>query len=90
MAKKGIDHAGAFAKVMGEVFTEVFQKRPENPNTPINVTRHNYDDAVIGDDGRAKLLTLSAITYVWGAAGYSDESGGTPQSVRYDMFGKWA
>ena len=90
MAKKGIDHAGAFAKVMGEVFTEVFQKRPENPNTPINVTRHNYDDAVIGDDGRAKLLTLSAITYVWGAARYSDESGGTTQSFRYDMFGKWA
>lgn len=37
---KNVSQANSLAKVLGNIYTEVLQKKPVNPNAPINRTQH--------------------------------------------------
>ena len=79
-----------FLKVLSQELEEA------DPNTPISVSYHLAQglekDYVFLDCFRATLYNPSGITYKWGFASdaYSDDSGLSPQGVRWGFFGKWA
>ena len=91
-----ISDANSLAKLISNVYTEVFQSSPDDPNTPISVSYHLAQglekDYVFLDCFRATLYNPSGITYKWGFASdaYSDDSGLSHQGVRWGFFGKWA
>ena len=35
-----ISNVNALSKMLGNIYTEVLQKKPANPNAPINRTQH--------------------------------------------------
>ena len=85
-----ISQANSLAKLIGTIATEVFSKKPENPNTPLNRSQHVRADVVFHDDLKYAKYTASSMTHVWGPAGYSDELNVSPQSTRYNFTGVWA
>lgn len=84
----GISDDLAFAKMLGAIYTEVFQRSQSNPNKPLNVSAHSPWDQVILDDVKS-LLSTSTNVYVWGPSGTSDEVNATPSSARWGMTGVW-
>ena len=80
----------SLSKVIANIYTEVFARKPANPNTPINRTQHLRKDLVFRDDTKIREITIGSITFVWGPGGKSDETSGTPQSVRWGFTGQWA
>tara|TARA_B100000029_G_scaffold20789_2_gene21031 strand:- start:2302 stop:2571 length:270 start_codon:yes stop_codon:yes gene_type:complete len=85
-----ISDANALSNLISDLYTEVFQRNPANPNSPITRTQHTRHFVALRDDLKTRLLTASSITYVWGLSGFSDEVQASPQSVRWGFTGEWA
>ena len=45
-----ISQANSLAKLIGTIATEVFAKKPDNPNAPLNRSQHVRADVVFHDD----------------------------------------
>lgn len=78
----------ALARLLGAIYTEVFQRRADNPNKPINRSAHSSYDLPIGDDLKSRLIPQANV-YVWGPGGVSDEVDGTPSSARWGFTAVW-
>lgn len=60
----------AFARLLGSLYNEVFQRKPSNPNKPINRSSHHQDQQVVSDDVLATEVTNTNL-YIWGPGGSS-------------------
>ena len=84
----------ALAKLIGYLYTEVFQKRPADPNKPLNRAMHLPEVEVIADRDWAfgAVYTVNQNT-VWGPGGQSDTTSdggaGRPTACRWSFFGTW-
>ena len=72
----------AFARLMGSLYTEVFQRRPSNPNKPLNRSSHHVDTQITTDDLLATEVTNTNL-YVWGPGGAS------PFTNSSSLYGEW-
>lgn len=81
----------ALAKLLGALYTEVFAKKPSNPNKPLNQSAHLLQDQPIKDDTKSVLIP-NTVTYVWGTAGTSGEApvASTDIATRWSEIGTWA
>jgi hypothetical protein len=78
----------ALAKLIGHLYTEVFQSKPQNPNKPINHGVHTAFHQHISDDFKSRLIPSSVVTK-WGPGGASDETGISPSSARWGFTAVW-
>ena len=81
----------ALSKLLGLLYTEVFQKKASDPNKPLNQSSHIPDLQIILDDIKS-VQTPNTVTYVWGAAGTSGEApiASTDIATRWSEIGEWA
>ena len=85
-----ITDAVALSKTLGNIYTEVFQKKPSNPNAPINRTHHIREDFSIEHVHREQLITQSSVTCIWGnstTVGFSDQIQSASQATRWSFTG---
>jgi hypothetical protein len=80
----------ALSRLLGALYTEVFQRKPANPNKPLNRGSHQAYEQSIEDSMKTRLLTDASITEVWGPSGSSDETDSSNLSVRWSFTGQWA
>ena len=83
-----VSNENALGKLLGEIYTQVFQKKPLNPNKPLNRSSHLSYDQIVSDEFR-NTLDDSANIFIWGPGGFSDEVDETPLSVRWGFTGVW-
>ena len=76
------------ARMMGLLYTEVFQRKPRNDNKPFNRGTHGLREQAISDAFKSRLVTGTNV-YIWGPGGVSDETDGTPSSARWGFSGTW-
>ena len=81
----------ALAKLLGLLYTEVFQKKASDPNKPLNQSSHIPDLQVILDDTKSVLIP-NTVTYTWGTNGTSGEApiASTDIATRWSEIGTWA
>ncbi len=80
----------ALHKLFGMLITEVFQKRPANPNKPLNRSAHLQHDIPM-TEFVAHNVKVNTTTYIWGPGGssaYVDAGGNS--SARWGEVGEWA
>lgn len=85
-----ISNVNALSKMLGNIYTEVLQKKPANPNAPINRTQHLREDFSIEHVHHEQTITQSAVTCIWGnstTVGFSDQMQSTSQAVRWSFTG---
>ena len=78
----------ALSKLIASIYTEVFQRRPSNPNKPLNTSNHPGYPQTMDDNVKAPLIA-STVVYQWGPGGFSDETNATPQSARWSFTATW-
>lgn len=76
------------SRLLGELYTEVFQRKPHNPNKPTSRASHNISARPVSDALKTRLVTGTNV-YIWGPGGVSDETDGTPSSTRWGFSGVW-
>jgi hypothetical protein len=70
-----VSQVNAMGQLIANIYSEVFQRTPENPNSPLNTSQHlTQQDLVIRDDIKSRIYTDSSVTYKWGPSGFSDEA----------------
>ena len=74
----------ALSRLLGAIYTEVFQKKPSNPNLPLNNALHNVEEQYVSDSVRG-IEIPTAVTYIWGPGGASGEA---PPATG-DVSGRW-
>ncbi len=81
----------ALAKLLGALYTEVFTRRPTNPNKPLNQSIHILEDQPILDNVKSVEIP-NTVTYQWGPAGTSGEApvASTVAAARWSEIGTWA
>lgn len=81
----------ALAKLLGLLYTEVFQKKAGDPNKPLNQSSHIPDVQTILEDMKSVLIP-NTVTYIWGPGGTSGEApiAGTDIATRWSEIGIWA
>ena len=87
---KNVSQANSLAKVLGNIYTEVLQKKPVNPNAPINRTQHLREDFAIEHVHHEQTITQSAVTCIWGdgvTVGFSDQMQSNSQATRWSFTG---
>jgi hypothetical protein len=62
------------ARLLGYLYTEVFETTSADPNIPLNRSAHLDEEQFIRDRVRTTVLAASA-NYVWGPGGVSPMSG---------------
>ena len=85
-----ISNVNAQSKMLGNIYTEVLQKTPANPNAPIYRTQHLREDFSIEHVHHEQTITQSAVTCIWGnstTVGFSDQMQSTSQAVRWSFTG---
>ena len=86
-----IEEDRVLSRLLGALYTEVFQRRTANPNKPLNRSSHLVQEQLVLDDIKTRLEP-STVTYVWGVSGVSDEAGSGIDNVavRWSFTGQWA
>ena len=89
-----IPDENALPRLLGHLYTEVFQRKTANPNKPLNQSIHAPYEQVMSDSVKARLDDRSITNNsIWGPGGISDEldTGGVEnQSMRWSFTGQWA
>ncbi len=82
-----VGNDNSLARLLGAIYTETFQRRPLNPNKPINRSTHNLWEMPVLDDLKTRLVTEAGMTFIYGPGGPSDEasSGVAGISGRYSF-----
>jgi hypothetical protein len=78
----------ALSRLLGNLYTEVFQRKQSNPNRPLNRSSHQPEIQTVTDDLKGRLV-LNTNTFVWGPGGGSDETDNTPSSARWIGTAVW-
>ncbi len=81
----------ALSRLLGLLYTEVFQKKANDPNKPLNQSNHIPDLVPILEDVKSVQIP-NTVTYVWGPAGTSGETpvASTDIATRWSEIGEWA
>tara|TARA_Y100000034_G_scaffold115757_1_gene153315 strand:+ start:853 stop:1119 length:267 start_codon:yes stop_codon:yes gene_type:complete len=79
------------AHLLAFINTEVFTKKPENPNKPIKKTSSRFEQIVMIDDVLTNDYADANPTFIWGPGGISDTAVGAAvdTSVRWGFTGQW-
>ena len=80
----------SISQLVANINTEVFMKSEDDRNVPITQTQHASDNVAVADSAKAHLVA-SNIAYVWGFSdgAFSDESGESPQGLRWSHTGAY-
>lgn len=81
----------ALSRLLGLLYTEVFQKKANDPNKPLNQSSHIPEQQIILEDIKSVLIP-NTVTYVWGPEGTSGEApiASTDIATRWSEIGIWA
>mgnify|MGYP003143759968 CR=1 FL=1 len=52
-----VDNEIALSRLLGRIYTEVFQRKPQNPNKPLNRGTHNPYEQIVTDALKSRLIT---------------------------------
>lgn len=80
----GLNDELALSRLLGAIYTEVFQKKPANPNLPLNNAVHNIEEQYVNDFAKSVVIPNS-VTYIWGPGGFSGEA----PLPSVDISGRW-
>ncbi len=84
-----VDNEIALSRLLGRIYTEVFQRKPQNPNKPLNRGTHNPYEQIVTDALKSRLITGTNV-FQWGPGGVGDETNGSPSSARWSFTGWWS
>lgn len=82
----GTNDLQALARLLGLLYTEVFQRKANDPNKPLNQSNHIPDQLIILDTVKSVQIPDN-LTYVWGPAGTSGEAPATLFGYRLSFNG---
>lgn len=72
----------ALARLLGILYTEVMQRKPADPNKPINRSTHTLYEQPMIDEVKAVEYTNTNL-WAWGPGGFS------PQTNVQDLHAQW-
>ncbi|MEK6862071.1 MAG: hypothetical protein AABY07_08975 [Nanoarchaeota archaeon] len=82
------DESIQLAKLISNLYSEIFNRRITNENVIIKKSAHNIEE--IGtEDSIHEMLTASTSIFLWGPSGNSSESGISPMQGRWGE-GVWS
>ena len=76
------------ARLIGNIYTEVFQRRPYNPNKRVHLGIHRVYEQPLSEKFKSRLIADANVDQ-WGPGGVSDETDGTPSAARWGFTGRW-
>tara|TARA_Y100000310_G_scaffold160685_1_gene160462 strand:- start:1301 stop:1570 length:270 start_codon:yes stop_codon:yes gene_type:complete len=85
-----IEDDNVLSRLLGTLFTEVFQRKTADPNKPLNNAGHLVHQQLVLDEMKIRLEPHT-VTYIWGPGGLSDEagSGSDALSARWSFTAVW-
>ena len=81
----------ALGRLLGMLYTEVFQKNPRNPNKPLDRSGHLREETPVIENVITHFKADST-TYIWGPGGVSSftEAASVDSAARWGEVGVWA
>ena len=76
------------SKVLGNLYTEVFGRRPTDDNSPLKKSQHLFQDASIKEDTHS-ILNANTTIWVWGVSGSSPQTDSSPLAGEWGI-GAWS
>ena len=81
-----VDDTITLARLLGKIYSEVFQRRSKDDSSILSKAAHNDDEQVLKEDIFSVLYSGTTI-WVWGVSGSSNQTNSSPlQGVWNDSF----
>jgi hypothetical protein len=79
------------SKLLGQVYNELFQRRPPNDNVGLRKSNHAVELLPTKEDTFQFLFTSASVTHIWGPGGGTDMATTSGDvSTRWGFGGIWA
>lgn len=84
-----IDPFAKISHLLALLDSEVFGKKPNNPNKPLYRSSHPDFIQIVTDRFKPRMVTAAGLTFKWGMSGKSDETTDRAVSARWGFTGRW-